>query len=92
MAQSAGLAFDFLTRSCLLFAFLRADGWVIVEQYPIRASGWSCSGPVRRRSHKYFDSATLRGAVNEGQSWHPGSAQDLSELECLKVLEPNCTW
>jgi hypothetical protein len=81
---------DFLIRSGLLFAFRRAEGWVIVEKDPIRGSGGSYTGPERRRSENFFDCTTLGDTIEEGQVWPTSSGQDLSELEYMKVLESYC--
>ena len=81
---------DFLLRSGLLFAFRRAEGWVIVEKDPIRGSGGSYTGPERRRSENFYDCTTPGDTVDEGQVWLTGSGQDLSELEYMKVLESYC--
>jgi len=40
---------DFLVRSGLLFAFRRADGWVIVGKDPVRGESQSYIGADRRK-------------------------------------------
>jgi hypothetical protein len=81
---------EFLIRSGLLFAFRRAEGWVIVEKDPVRGSGGNYTGPERRRSEDFFDCTTSGDAVEKGQVWLTSSGRDLSEMEYLQVLESYC--
>jgi hypothetical protein len=78
---------DFLIRSGLLFAFRRENEWVIVEKDPVRGMGGNYAGPERRNSAAFVDNTNHGYSDDEEQAKTTCSSQDISESECMKVLE-----
>lgn len=56
-----------LIRSGQLFAFRRAQGWVIIEKDPVRKPGGSYSGPERRDDVSSFVSSFFSECNEDGQ-------------------------
>lgn len=75
-----------LIKSGQLFAFRRANEWVIVEKGPVRGAGGSYSGPERRNTASCLEHAPL---VTDESDVQISSEQEGVSLEskCLKVLE-----
>jgi len=78
---------DYLIGSGQLFAFRRVQEWVIVEKDPVRGSGGSYSGPERRNDISFFDNSFLIDADGGGQASAANLKHDISESECMKILE-----
>ena len=78
---------DYLIGSGKLFAFRRAQEWVIVEKDPVRGKGGSYSGPERRNDISFFDNSFLIEADVDGQASAANLKLDISESECMKILE-----
>lgn len=69
-----------LIASGQLFAFRRANDWVIIEKDPIRGAGGSYSGPERRSG------SSGTGGVDE-QALTADVELNCLESECLQILK-----
>jgi hypothetical protein len=78
---------DSLIQSGQLFAFRRADEWVMVENGPVRGVGGRYSGPERRNPVPCIDNAYLSHGDEDGQDAAANLKAESSESECMKILE-----
>jgi len=78
---------DSLIHSGQLFAFRRADAWVVVENGPVRGVGGSYSGPERRNPLPCIENTKLFDGDEDGQDTAENLKADSSESECMKILE-----
>jgi hypothetical protein len=76
-----------LIRSGKLFAFRRAQEWVILEKDPVRGHGGSYSGSERRNEFTVCVDSFLTGFDEDGNSSSVNSKQVLVESESMKILE-----
>lgn len=78
---------EFLIRSGKLFAFRRAQEWVILEKDPVRGHGGSYSGSERRNEFAVNVDSFLTDYVEDGNSSSVNSKHVLAESESMKILE-----
>jgi len=76
-----------LIKSGQLFAFRRANEWVIIEKDPGRGDegGYSC--PERRNSAPFVEQSSLAAGESDGQVFSADLDWKSVELECQKILK-----
>ncbi len=76
-----------LIRSGQLFAFRRAQEWVIIEKDTVRGKGGSYSGSERRNEFALCDDSFLTDCDEDGNSSSANSKDVFAESESMKILE-----
>lgn len=76
-----------LIKSGQLFAFRRANEWVIIEKDPVRRDEGGYSGPERRKIDTFFEQYSLVAGDADGQVLSAELEWERVESECLKILE-----
>jgi len=81
-----------LIESGQLFAFRRANEWVIIENDPVRGDGGGYSGPERRNTASCIEHSSLESGELDGQVLSAELKWENVESECLKILESYNIW
>lgn len=81
-----------LIKSGQLFAFRRANEWVIIEKDSVRVGEGGYSGPERRKSASCVERSSLEAGDSAGQVLSADLEWENVESECLKILESYNNW
>ena len=76
-----------LIKSGQLFAFRRANEWVIIEKDPVRKDEGGYNGPERRKAASFVGQSSLVPGDSDGQVLSAELEWERVESECLKILE-----
>jgi len=76
-----------LIESGQLFAFRRANEWVIIEKDPVRGDEGGYSGQERRSTASCIRQSSLVAGESDGQVLSADLEWESVESECLKILE-----
>jgi hypothetical protein len=81
-----------LIKSGQLFAFRRANEWIIIEKDAVRGDEGGYSGPDRRNTVSCIQKSSLVTGELDGQVLSADLELESVESECLKILESYGNW
>lgn len=76
-----------LIESGQLFAFRRANEWVLIEKDPVRGGEGGYSGPERRKTAIFDEQSSPVPGNSDGQTFPAELEWERVESECLRILE-----